>query len=226
MPVKGAPTKAFQTVFNLSGMAAHPESVEYIFILDKDDPTYREWRFAVNALNIAGLSAFVIRGESQGYGQLHKLYGDGYNHSRGEFLWAINDDIRVTTFGWDNAYCEALHEIPCGAASANLYETAVTLDGSVGQYGWAFPFFRRDLALVAGDLLWNSGTVDRVIDAYAHLTGYCKGAPVDIRHEREFLVEGTPRWQIYNYYATNWEKYKAQWGEVAQEIYRKIREGK
>lgn len=214
IPTTGSPEKAIRTICNLSGTAVHPESVEYIIILDSDSPAFGTFLSATHTLLGAGFGVKVICGGSRGYENLHELYSDGCLASTAEFIWIANDDIRVETFGWDDKYCEALRNLSFAVASAAINEDPVETGGSPGNYRWAFPFFHRSLFTAVGSVSLGNTNVDRTLEAYALVSGKYTHASVSIRHAREFLIPGSSREKVYRDAEQNWGACQAEWSRL------------
>lgn len=217
-PVKGDPLKVALTICHLASLAAHPSQVEYVLVLDVDDPSYAEWRYIVTALNILGHSVFTMRGSSAGYENLQKLYLDGLELARGQYILFLNDDVRTISHRWDDLYCQASDKKGYSVAAAYLKEAPTEPGGSEGTYPWAFPFMRRELAGILKQVDIGTAPLDRIMQAYVEITDRGVQAQVGWLHTRSHMIEGTPRKAYTDNIVSHRDSYRAKWREIGQRI--------
>lgn len=215
IPSKGNARACALTIGNLAGMASHPESVEYIVVIDHNEPDSNGYRRMTDSLWEAGFNVRLLHSPLTGYKAIPAMYQQAYEVSYGDMIFCYNDDCRITSWDWDGAYHRVLDKIPFGVASANCTEGIVVAGGNPGTYPWAFPMLRRDLCIAIGNKLCVGTQVDRVCDAYAALTGRDWPASVNIQHARTLLTPGSDRAKHYAETEANWERCLSQWRESA-----------
>jgi hypothetical protein len=221
IPSKGSPRNVVLTICNLVSMAARPDDLEFIVVIDHLSPESSHYRRATDSLWELGINCILLHATVAGYKNIAAMFEEAYQQSTGDLLMFYNDDARILTRNWDAVYADTLFNIPFGVASAFTNEGEVTPGGGVGHYPWAFPVVRRDLCYACGNKLIVDITetgLDRIFEAYARKTGHAKQAAVLIEHSRTMLVPGSEREAHYKDTEANWAAYMARWDAVAQRM--------
>jgi hypothetical protein len=204
IPSRGNAHLLAESIHFLLSRAANPKQIEIVLRMDNDDPA-------------AIVFPSAILGPSLGYTGNHIYYEECYRRSTGDLLLAWNDDAEMVTPRWDELYIEALKNTRFGVACADIDS------GSDGRYGWALPMVRRDLCEACGQFCTGTGTIDRIFDAYARLSGRGVNAPVSIAHHWQPLQPGSERQKMYNYASGHWDEMNIEWDTAAMDMVARMR---
>ena len=192
IPSRDNPQGLAAAIKSLLSTAANPHAIEIVLRMDRDDPT-------------SGGFPTSILGPSLGYAGNHIYLEECYRRSTGDLLLGWNDDAEMVTPRWDELYTEALKNTPFGVAGATVDQ------GAADGYAWAFPMVRRDLCEACGEFCAGTGTVDRIFDAYARLSGRGVMAPVSIAHHVRPLQPGSEREAMYLHAGRDWTDMCREW---------------
>jgi hypothetical protein len=196
IPSRGNAHLLAESIHFLLSRAANPKEIEILLRMDDDDP---------------GAMVFpsAILGPSLGYTGNHIYYEECYRRSTGDLLLAWNDDAEMVTPRWDELYIEALKNTPFGVAGAAIHQ------GTADRYDWALPMVRRDLCEACGQFCAGTGTIDRIFDAYARLSGRGVMAPVNVAHHLRPLEPGSEREAMYLHAGRDWTDMCREWDAAA-----------
>ena len=221
IPSHHAPRHLALTIANLSSKAYCPKTVEYIAVVDYDDPGLQEYKDIADSFTGLGLLVACLVSPVTGYSALPAMFEQAYQASTGNLIWFFNDDGHVETASWDEVYWHGLKNIPFGVADAVCSEGIVRPGEAPSHYPWAFPMIRRDICAAIGNKACiGTGVIsnDRIYDAYARKTGHVFHSPVVITHERSMLIPGSEREKTYSAHEANWPAALARWDSDAQKI--------
>lgn len=218
IPSRGNPKELLETIKACEDMASEPARLEFVVRLDADDPALKDyvqdivptvaWRRSI----VKGEFAKWLVGERLGYKRIHDYYEECYKLSSGELLLAFNDDMLISTKGWDVEYERVLEHIPFGVARCEIDEDPG------GNYGWAMPMVRRDLCKAIGCFCRGTETCDRIFEAYAQQSRRAAGAAVRMVHKWSPLKPGSQREEVYRYAMDHWPEMTARWNRAATEM--------
>lgn len=225
IPSKGDPWKAARAILNPHSLAADPDNVEYILVLDYDTPRddwahYRSMRLA---LRLVGVNVHLILSAKSGYTATQQMYCEAYDKASGDYSWVWNTDARVLTPHWDEVYMKALDKNSCGVAGCHNDESP-----NPHAYPWAFPVITRSLSRAIGNQLINYGSfgpIDRIVDVYARLTKRGGIAPVYTRHFFDMSYRpGSPRQAHYDELRARWTSLNREWEDCVWDMNAKVNE--
>lgn len=101
LPARGRPKNLKTSVGSLFDLAAKPDEVEVIVILDDDDSCLRE-EMGILRDNKYADNIQVSIDKRLGYSAMHRYYQQCVDAARGDWLFMWNDDIDMVTKGWDD----------------------------------------------------------------------------------------------------------------------------
>lgn len=210
---RGDPRGTMCTIFNLFSMAAQPGRLEIVLRVDSDDPALIAYCGIEKELSRLGLSVKLVVGPSLGYMGLNKYYQESYIASTGDLLLIFGHEVRVLTFGFDDAYRKAC--VPYGVCSSHYVKTDDT-----DAYEWAMPLFDRALCEKIGCLCLCTPPLayDRVAEAYGRISQLGRQAMVLLRHPSQPEVPGTPRGDWLRYCHENWKPLCEKWDADAKRM--------
>lgn len=200
LPSRGRPEMVKQTGDQLLALADRPETVEIILGLDQDDARRDEYQT---------YGIMWVAHERMGYGRLHEYYNQLAKYASGEWMLLWNDDVFMTTKGWDTV----LAGLPASTLVADLQSehTAAKL--------CCFPAVRRDAVAAVGGFSPHTPHCDTYWQDLGRGTGRITEVPIVVNHRR-FDLSGNHNDETYAESKSNY-KSAEYYGPVVQDAIRR-----
>jgi len=106
LPARGRPKHLKLSVESAFDLASIPDTVEFIVLLDDDDPHLREEMQILQAFSFADNIQIGID-RRLGYSLMHEYYNRSAEAAKGDWLFMWNDDIQMVSNGWDDLVRDA-----------------------------------------------------------------------------------------------------------------------
>ena len=130
VPTRKRSDSARQMLNSLARTIRHPERVEVVFVVDDDDVSYEGFVFTALPIRWIRVKAGLTMGG---------LNMAGYRISQGNYVMLLNDDVVVSTEGWDEIVLSAFRSFDDGIALIHVN------DHLFKEKLCTFPFLTRDM---------------------------------------------------------------------------------
>lgn len=195
IPTRNRPGALYKTVKMLMDQCNDNETVELLFRFDEDDENGKSM---IDVLLDRYDNVIVSVGPRPpgGYGGLHELYNELYNHSSGKYVWIYGDDIhylKSEDWCWDDVLREHVNK-PCVIMPA--YDRI-----NPASKGNFFPIIHRDLVEWYGalaihpsvDAQWEFFSRPNDLELYENRITLKHGMGCESEHIKDNLPKTNPR---------------------------------
>lgn len=157
LPTRGRRIQALASLLTLKESAASPDEIEFIIVLDDDDPDIGFWK------NINIFSNYrLILTPRFGYYGLHKYINLGASKARGTWIAPWTDDCYMQTSNWDSLILlECKREFILSFYDNSNFGRRYSIDNVL------VPFIRKEIYLALGHIS-NHYSFDTYIDLLGH----------------------------------------------------------
>jgi len=152
IPTRGRQDSLYRLCTSIESNTRRSDELEIVLVMDSDDPA--SLKFEYPALNIRQVE--TAPGKSMG-----ELNMAGYNAASGRYLMLLNDDVIISTKGWDEQVLEVFHAYPDGMVLVHVN------DSIFREKLCIFPFLTREFCELAGGIC-PEGYVRYFIDNHIH----------------------------------------------------------
>ena len=111
IPSRGKPKVLKAAICSLLNTADKKHTLEFIIKLDDGDIAHTEYFDEIVPINFSNITIKTTPKED-GWKSLGKFFNDLAQHSMGQWLWVLNDDIEMKTQGWDEII-QSFEDKPC-----------------------------------------------------------------------------------------------------------------
>lgn len=149
IPTRGRPESLPRLCDSIRKNTLHPEELEIVFVMDSDDTESLAFRYPDLNIRIVELPHGRTMAE---------LNNEGYRATTGQYIMLMNDDVVISTHGWDEIVLDIFRSYPDGMVLVHLDEAIFH------QALCTFPFLTRRFIDLAGGIAPNAYRRYRIDD--------------------------------------------------------------